>query len=244
MPGPTPTPTSPTSCKDCLDQDDEDPCDQLNDLTDLNKANIKSKLQNLKNESATNSGESGFQMKKDSSGNYTNPDVLPSTTNQINFGRSGDIYAAAHSHPFSSTFPLFSWADVFVLYQFYRYADPSVKQEVTFIVASSVNPAPAEIYAIKIDNYTDFEIQIGLDFQNIIASDPANLTGVEDKIKIKALDEKLAKEYRKDLNSEKVFLEFFGNHNISLYKANSTLDNWSELTLDPTFGIVIETPCN
>lgn len=222
----------------------ETPCDELNDLTDTEKADVKDNLIELKENSTAEDGETGFKLQKDSTGVYTSPSLIPTNTNSILVPAGGTNYGGAHSHP-TSTFPLFSWADVYILYNLYKYADAGVKNEVVMLLTSTVIPANAEVYAIKINDFNAFKIQIGLDFQNITAFDP-NLVGASSLAKIKALNEHLGDKYKKDSNNEKVFLKYFKNHNISLYKATSLLDDWSELTLQDDFSgtVVVNTPCN
>jgi hypothetical protein len=63
---------------------------------------------------------------------------------------------------------------------------------------------------------------------------------------LKHMDKKLTKTYSKNPNKELAFLNRFANYGISLYKADSTITNWSKLTTDNsnTNQPVIETPCN
>lgn len=60
------------------------------------------------------------------------------------------------------------------------------------------------------------------------------------------MNDKLGRAYDNDNNYERAFLRFMSNSNVSLYKANSTLTNWSKLSLSNTSATatVNSTNCN
>lgn len=228
------------------------PCSDLKDLiqddtnNDNSVPNIKPDLELLKT-TLQESGENGTQFKKNT-GTYSSDNLPATTSNSIAITAGGDNYGAAHTHPLS-TFPMFSWSDVYTLFNLHQNARAAVKDHVTFIVIANSNGAAAQpnIYAIKINDFRAFRNQINNDFVNIVAKEKRLNISSPISDKIDALNEDLGEEYRKESNAEKVFIEQFGNHNISLYKANDDITNWNELTLGTDFpynGTVIETPCN
>src|SRR5690606_18913826 len=169
----------------------------------------------------------------------------PTAGNSIPIAAGGDNYGAAHTHP-TSTFPMFSWSDVYDLFSLYNYAAVDVKDSITLILVAypTLASAQPEVYAITINDFRLFRNKINADLNNIVAEiDELTLASpLQDKIK--ALNNKLGDEYRKDNNYEKVFLEQFGDHNISLYKANADITDWSRLDLNESVGTVFENPCN
>ena len=69
----------------------------------------------------------------------------------------------------------------------------------------------------------------------------------DDSEKNAALLEMMQEVYSSDSNSERAFLKKFSNYGVSLYKADSTLTNWSKLSLtEPVSAnsIVNNSPCN
>jgi len=144
---------------------------------------------------------------------------------------------------------MFSWGDLYVLFGSYQYAAADIKNEVTYMLVAypTMASAQANVYAISVTNWSEFVAAINTDVNNIVASEPKLTIASPLDDKIELLNKKLGKKYDASNNLEKVFLDNFGNHGISLYKANDDLTNWSRLTLGESVlnnGTVIETPCN
>jgi hypothetical protein len=98
-----------------------------------------------------------------------------------------------------------------------------------------------QTYALKISNVGLFNSKIYSDLKN------PSLTGITTEDKKNELENMLKNDYKKDINSERAFLQFFKDYNISLYKADATGNNFNKLTLaDPnsSTSAVNQTPCN
>ena len=130
----------------------EQNCEKLKDMLDPNKADIVPELENLKNAVNPN-GEVGVLFKKNN-GTYTNADIPPTNTPNVPVTSGGDTYGAAHTHPTFGGFPMFSWADVYVLANLYNNAATDVKNEVTYMmVGKETNlSAEASVYALVVDD--------------------------------------------------------------------------------------------
>jgi len=227
----------------------EDHCPDLKNIIDTNKANAKPFLENLKT-TVDQEGENGVSMKKDGD-TYTNTNLPTTTTNQIGIPMGGANYAAAHSHPSLTTYPMFSWNDIYVLLNLYLRAESSVRNEVTFMLASKNHPlfAQVNVFALKINDFRAFRRAFYKALSDIVAerSDLESSDSIEDKLD--ALNEKLGRKYgeTEENQQEKAFLDFFKSFELSLYKANDNLDSWSEVKtaqFTPTASGVVEIPCN
>lgn len=232
-----------------------DPCDDLNAIIDPSKSNTKPFLENLKT-TVDQSGENGFSMKKKSyllSNNttYTNTNLPTTTGNSIGIPTGGENYAGAHSHPSVDTYPMYSWDDIYTLFNLYANAKSGVKKEVTFMLASKSYFLNSQInvYALKIKDFRAFRSAFNKALSDIVKERPE--LEVTDTImkKIEFLNKKLGKKYGKTVQNqqEKAFLENFKDFNLSLFKANDNIDNWSEIKI-PTFTLntsgIEEIPCN
>ncbi|WP_299673038.1 hypothetical protein [uncultured Polaribacter sp.] len=232
-----------------------DPCNNLNDIIDPNKSNAKPFLENLKT-TVDQPGENGFSMKKESdpfnnNATYTNTNLPATIGNSIGIPTGGQNYAGAHSHPSADTYPMFSWDDIYTLFNLYANAKSNVKNEVTFMLASKNNflNNQVNVFALRIKDFRAFRSSFYKALSDIV-NERSDLE-VTDPIetKLKALNDKLGKKYGKTNQNqqEKAFLENFKDFNLSLFKANDNIDNWSEINI-PTFTIntsgVKETPCN
>jgi hypothetical protein len=100
--------------------------------------------------------------------------------------------------------------------------------------------AEIKTYAIKIDDFNAFRSKIN--------SELALLSGQTLNDKILMADILFAEKFKVGLSNtdyEKIFLEYFNNHNISLYEANNDYSNWSKLSLSNNpLQPIDKTPCN
>lgn len=230
------------------DTQQEDPCKELKNLFNYKEANIKTKLQNLKT-TVDESGENGFLMKKQAN-TYTNTTLPATTTTDIPISTGAYTYAAAHTHPAFGAYPMYSWGDIYTLLSLRQHALSTNTSEVTFILASKNRylESQVNVYALKINDFVAFRKAFYKALADIVKEDP-DLDGESLTVKLEALNGLLKDKYDKanENQQEKAFLEAFKDFNISLYKANSNLDNWSKITV-PEFTVnasgVSETPCN
>ena len=176
--------------------------------------------------------------------------LLPTVSTLIGIPTGGNNYAGAHSHPSESTYPLFSWSDIYTLFNLHLKAKTDVKNEVTLLLASKNHflDAQVNLYALKVDNFSEFIATLNQDLNDIVNEDDKLDINASFSDKEDALNKKLGEEYKEtdDNQQEKAFLEFFKKYGISLYKANDAIDNWSKIDLS-AFTLnasgVVETPC-
>ncbi len=229
-----------------------EPCDKLNHLIDSTKVNIKPSLELLKT-TLNQDGENGVSMKKatdPTTGDvtYTNVNLPATTGNSIGIpAGGGENYAGVHTHS-QSTYPMFSWNDINTLFNLHLRATSDTKSEVAFMLVSqeTLVSAQQDVYALHIDDWREFRNAFNAELNAVVAADE-DLTvtsSLEDKIK--KINEVLGDDYRDSTNIERTFLDFFKDYNISLYKANEDITNWSKLTIpeSPVQLAPDETPCN
>ncbi len=221
-------------------------CEELNNTINSEGANIKPHLENLKTK-LQEEGENGVSLQNDG-GTYNNVTIPPTNTNTITPPVGNAVYGAAHMHPAYSTFPMFSWGDVYTLSKLYQYTSSDLKDEVTFMLVCADIPQPAEVYALVIDDAAAFFLSLNNELQNMINNNPSidSSLPIADKIELAIgfLNDDLGNEFIVDADFEKAFLNYFGDYNISLFKADGAISNWSKLSLDSPIGPVEETPCN
>ena len=73
-----------------------------------------------------------------------------------------------------------------------------------------------------------------------------NSKGDNEKEKENDIELNLAQAFKKSNNLEQTFLNLYGNHGLSLYKAtDANLSNWTQLELDENDNNTVnQTPCN
>lgn len=243
--------TPPNNCGNCnnpietapvleLDEEEEeiDPCTDLKNKFVSNRENIKPIIDSLKtflNEPDERSVSFKITRVIDQPDNYEHLwEVGNGNTAPVSFGRFW--YGSIHTHPFGSD-TMFSWQDVDNLLSLYQGATARNKGLVFNMIVSS----NGDVYCIKVDNIVKLKLQIENDW-NI-----PELADCDDSEKNAALLEMMQEVYSSDSNSERAFLKKFSNYGVSLYKADSTLTNWSKLSLtEPVSAnsIVNNSPCN
>ncbi|HLO72807.1 MAG TPA: hypothetical protein VK164_02635 [Flavobacterium sp.] len=243
--------TPPNNCGNCnnpietipvleLGEEEEviDPCTDLKNKFVSNRENIKPIIDSLKT-FLNEPDERGVSFKVtrviEQPDNYEHLwEVGNGNTAPVSLG--GLWYGSIHTHPFGYD-TMFSWQDVDNLLSLYQGATVRNKALVFNMVVSS----SGDVYCIKVDNIVKLKLQIENDW-NI-----PELADCEDSEKNAVLLEMMQIIYSSDSNSERAFLKKFSNYGISLYKADSTLTNWSKLSLtDPVSAnsIVNNSPCN
>ena len=221
------------------------PCEKLKNLFDPAKANIKPNILNdLQPNIAVNpSGEKGVSLSQNSAGEFTNNIIPPVPLPPLFIPTYSDFYSAIHTHPLDTS-PMFSWSDVVVLNSLNNHAAPHNQGLASFLLVCQDDNDDFQTYAIVFDPDS---LNNTIDqFMN----NPENI-GCTVKEIAGMMDKKLGEEYDKEYNSpnpnyERSFLKFMSSSNVSLYKANSTLTNWSKLTLSNNSATarVISKNCN
>lgn len=219
------------------------PCEKLKNLFDPAKANIKPLITGGMYDYINNSssGEAGINIKKDENGNITSV-VLPYTGDgKIPIKVGADWYVAIHTHPNDGA-PMFSWKDIYVLYNLeMKAAQHNKKQSAYIMVCNDINGVK-QTYAIV------FEKTGSLVENTLNINIPENIGCTQTEI-IDKLHDDLGLKYQEESekinpNYERVFLQFNFGTNIGLYKANSDLTNWSKLTIGHNTDNSVVTPIN
>ena len=207
------------------------------------KPNIKPLVQDLIEDAESPINyETAYRFLKDQNGQYTNEWVTPNTNSGsiIPIKAGGNAYGGAHIHT-NWLFPMYLWSDVFVLYNMFKYGDSHVRNEVVYLLVTKecLTCSQVKVYALKIDNFISFRAKIISDMNN-----PETI-GFTDEQKVRYANRKFQEKFNNETNYERMFLEYFADHNISMYKANEDLTDWSKLSLSgSSIQSITEIPCN
>ena len=138
-----------------------------------------------------------------------------------------------HTHP-EGTKPIFSWLDLKAIKKIFEGAHEHFQDDVFLMIVCK----NGSTYSLKVDDLETLIMALQADLDNAVGNDNDEK---EDYI-----EEFLEIKYNESDNLEKTFLELYGNHGISLYKAtDSNLSNWKQLELDENDNETInETNCN
>jgi hypothetical protein len=223
-----------------------DPCKELKNLVKPELADIKPKIDYLKTKVLENK-EFGKDFKNVGEDYFSFESTQPQNSNTIEHTIGGFFYGAAHTHPFFSSYAMFSWGDVKFLSDLYQNVHPSKADNVfyTLVCMKKVGTSwEPWTYTIKIDD--------PVKLKNKLNSDLANTFGVNDTDKTDKLNEILGIKFNLNWNDlESTFLANFQNYGISLYDTNDDLSQWNEIKLvnnndDLIFPTFTKTkiPCN
>ncbi|WP_329804648.1 hypothetical protein [Flavobacterium facile] len=214
------------------------PCTKLKELFNTSKANIKPIIQNLQSTISATSGENGEELFHYSNGGYANSSLNQSTDALIYITAGGNRYSAIHTHPLTAQ-PMFSWSDIVTLNALNNYSLPHNADLASFLLVCQDDNGVFQTYAAVFDP-NSFNETIDQFIGN-----PENNGCSSQEIETK-MNDLLDEEYVKDSNYERAFLKFMSSSNVSLYKANSTLTNWSKLSLsnNSATATVNSTNCN
>lgn len=221
------------------------PCVKLKNLFNTTKANIKPIILNdLRPNIAVNpSGEKGATLSKNDTGTVLSTPILPTSINVTPIPFGGYFYSALHTHPLD-TAPMFSFSDVVTLNNLNNHCALFNKGLASFLLVCQDDNGVFQTYAIVFDPESLNETI------DQFMTNPENI-GCSEKEITEKKNEELRLEYNVEYNSanpnyEKVFLKKMFNSNVSLYKANSTLTNWSKLSIssNTTNPTVNSTNCN
>ncbi|HEX8268750.1 MAG TPA: hypothetical protein VF581_02560 [Flavobacterium sp.] len=225
-------------------QPSTEPCIELKKLVDPNvQGNLLSAIQMLKTKV---DGKKEFAV-------VTERNNVPSTNalfyvnaqfeaaadgHQVEYVMPDKCIGQAHNHPITGV-PMFSFGDLVALRAIYDWALPNRKSEVyLMVVARDQTTNNIVTYALKIDNFILFNAKIDAVLNH---SDYTGLNEQEKIAKIHALQDI---EYSKHPDKENSFLKQFNGYGISLYEANSNLNNFTKLTNSGPNHSVVEEPCN
>ena len=223
----------------------EPPCNKLKKLFDPTKGNIAPIIiNNLRPNIAVNpSGEAGASLEMSSTGVPTSAILTPTSVNNIGIPTGSSYYSGIHTHPLDTS-PMFSWSDVYLLNGMNNNSASYNQGMASLLLVCQDDNGVFQTYAIVFDpNSLNDTIDQFMD-------NPENIGCTADEIKGK-MDAELKLEYDVEYNStnpnyERVFLKKMFNSNVSLYKANSTLTNWSKLSIssNSATATVNSTNCN
>ncbi len=228
------------------------PCEQLGKMLDpQSPSNIKDDIEALQ-QGIQPQGEDGISIKKEGNEVYGIDQLNPTITRSIPIPTGKDtptIYGAVHTHPFS-TYPMFSFADLFVLMNLHFYASISNKGEVVFMLVCKDDQGNDQVYALKIDDYEAFRAKVYQELNEVVNSSPFLNQNSPIGDMIAEADNVLKKDYIFADNAqtgsyETAFIDFFQDFNVSLFKADPALTSWSYLfDVDIESNSPIELPCD
>lgn len=224
-----------------MELEEETPCVKLKNITTNPQLNVKNTiLYDLRpNININPNGERGALLKKGAA-NYGYELLSATTDSEIKIKAGGLTFSAIHTHP-TSTFPMFSWSDVYTLYTINNLISPTNSGILTsFMLVCKDQNGDFQTYAIVYNNEGVNTLDIAFNLTMNAGMEPAVIAA--------DMDLKLAKEYRiQEKNGTfdyaKAFLSQFSGSNLSLYKANSTLDSWSRLHINTATNNSMEIPC-
>ncbi|MBO3117897.1 hypothetical protein J4050_14165 [Winogradskyella sp. DF17] len=215
-------------------QSHKDNCDKLNELLDTGPedANALQFILDLRQKATNKTDEWYINFRKvDDFGTITSS----SAEGALQQGKDLDsealkgpgFYGQIHSHPTGSAM-MFSWNDINSLKEVYEKTYEGYRKDVFIMI---VGPSPAnEVYAVKVDDFNKLADGLEQDLQNVSGND---LSKKKRKLKNKFRTKYRAYPTKKD----GVFLRFFQNHGISLYKPfDSNMTNWEKLELQDPSG--------
>lgn len=221
------------------------PCDELKELfnTDSGKPSVKPYIENsLRPNILINpDGEKGIRIMKDTTGVTAIGNISATTETEILIPSGGNYYSAIHTHP-KSAYPMFSWSDVYNLYLLNQNkATHNADVMASFLLVCQDDFGVFQTYAIVFNQET-------IDTLSLMFNSPLNVGSTPQQV-VANMDKKIKAKYDKEYNDgtknyEKAFLQQFANSNISLYKANATLDDWSRLHINQITNNTQEEPCN
>lgn len=216
------------------------PCNNLKKLFDPAKANIKPKIiTDLQPNIAVNpSGEKGVSLAMNSSGVPTNTIIPPVIQPPLPIPTGVNYYSAIHTHPLD-TYPMFSWSDVVVLNNLNNHSASHNQGLASFLLVCQDDNGVFQTYAIV------FDPDSLNDTIDQFMGNPENNGCTSQEIEFE-MNKLLGDEFARDNNYERAFLKFMSSSNVSLYRANSTLTNWSKLSLsnNSATATVNSTNCN
>lgn len=217
------------------------PCEKLKNLFSNTSLKVKSRIINdlRPNIDQNPDGEKAVFLKKEVTGRTGSIVSEPTIKHQVEIKAGGNYFAAIHTHPFKAI-PMFSWSDVLVLKTLSDNLQPYNNDMASFLLVCKDRNGVYQTYAIVYNNsgINTLDIVFGLSMNE----------GMQHAEIAKEMDKKLEKEYTIAENNgtfdyAKVFLSQFSGSNISLYKANSNLDNWSKVEINPLNQTSYEVPC-
>ena len=149
------------------------------------------------------------------------------------FASGTRYFGQIHTHPIG-TKPIFSWLDLKAVKNIYNDAHEHFQDDVFLMIVCK----NGSVYSLKVDDLQTLIIALQADLDN------ADGTTISEKEK--SIETYLEIKYNESTNLEQTFLELYGNHGISLYKAiDDNLSNWKQLELDENDNeTIIETNCN
>jgi hypothetical protein len=220
-------------------------------MLDPTKGNIKPKVLDLLQTIPTTQGENGEAYYNSANGNISSATVNQnnSTTGAGNYTvqmpTGGDIFAAIHTHPLDA-YPMFSASDVLFLNTLNNGLATHNADNAVFFLATIDDNGQNQLYAIVFNNDNSLLLQNSIDD---ILNRP-KYSGCTSEEVGADMDANLADKYDKQYNSgatpnyERSFLHQMFGYNVSLYKANSSLTNFSRLKVNSLTGNVATLPCN
>lgn len=211
----------------------ESPCDKIKPKLNPSKGNLKDKIINMRPGADLTNGEHTMQLNKTISGSYSTGSINISVGLQGTVKSGGDAYGSIHTHPWSTSFPMFSFTDVYSLSRFFDNSASHNTKDVSVILVIKIQNAQGILedvtYALTINNSeATFMAKVDAIYNSFAGDEEKMMKDMDTGIKEYFDKEKIAN----TKNYERSFLNFFKDYGITLHKANSDLTHWEQLSIN------------
>ena len=206
-----------------------DPCLKLKRLLNDPASPMKRHILNdlRPNIDANPGGEIGAKISRNATGDITSTMLPQSSIGEIKITVASQTYCVAHTHG-SNVYPMFSWSDVHTLYQIDANAASHNNGLSSFLLVCKDDQGVYQTYAIVFD-------AVGSAITSFF-NNPENIGCTTQEV-TNMMDQTLTEYfYEEDNNNtynyERAFLRSLSGLNVSLFKANSSLNNWTRLAIN------------
>lgn len=220
---------------------DPNPCNKLKNLFLNKQLKVKEKIINdlRPNIEINPDGERSAVLQRLPDGTMGTTVLNPTNIDQAPIKTGDNYFSGIHTHN-TGAYPMFSWSDAYTLYKLHNKTAPHNQGLASFLLVCQDQNGVFQTYAIVFNNE-------GVNTLDIVFNSPfwAGKTPAEIALE---MDDRLGKKYEKEekngtFDYAKAFLSQFSGANVSLYKANSTLDSWSRLQINTATNNSMEIPC-
>ncbi len=224
-----------------MDEEHIDNCNTLNRL--LQVPSVKDQIEDIKHPNTVSNDnftrEKGFKVATNSSGALSASPIQTGAANgSFNYGPNTNIIVGVHSHH-KGQFPMFTVDDILNLHRFYENTINS-SVPISTSTAAHVLATNQGVYALKIEDLAKFAVYFGAFF-----GDPKELSKQQ---------RKLEKEYNRFFNQvtgeqgnssdhKLAFLRYAKNIGVSLYQADSDLNEWTKYDISDNNLDLLPNPC-
>lgn len=219
----------------------DSPCNKLKNLFTNKDLKVKQRIINdlRPNIDENPEGEKAALLQKLPDGTTGSTILFPTSIGEIKIKTGFNFFSAIHTHPLT-TFPMFSWSDVLTLKTMHDNLESHNTGLASFLLVCQDQNGVFQTYAIVFNNE-------GVNTLDLVFNSPfwAGKTPAEIAVEMndRLWEGWINEEKNRTFDYAKVFLNQFSGSNVSLYKANSNLDNWSRLHINTATNNSMEIPC-